>query len=176
MLLEATISHYSPFKLRAPSAADGPKVHTLIGQCSPLDSNSLYCNLLQCHHFRDTCVLAEDTGGKPAGFVSAYLIPEQPSQLFVWQVATHPSARGKGLALSMCQSLLSRRQCAAVNTIQATINPGNRASWALFEKLARSLNTQMSKQPLFDKTLHFEDAHDSEILVSVGPFTARDVA
>ncbi len=42
--------------LRAPDSRDGEEVWRLIRDCGPLDDNSLYCNLLQCDHFSDSCV------------------------------------------------------------------------------------------------------------------------
>ena len=44
--------------ITAPDATDGVAVHDLVQRCPPLDSNSLYCNLLQCTHFAATSALA----------------------------------------------------------------------------------------------------------------------
>src|SRR3546814_6183592 len=44
---------------RRPQKADGPAIWALIRSIQALDDNSLYCNLLQCSHFADTCALAE---------------------------------------------------------------------------------------------------------------------
>lgn len=44
--------------LRVPTLEDGPGIHALVAQCPPLDTNSRYCNLLQCHHFADTSIVA----------------------------------------------------------------------------------------------------------------------
>ena len=41
---------------RMPNAADGPAVSQLIASSPPLDTNSAYCNLLQCTDFAETCV------------------------------------------------------------------------------------------------------------------------
>src|SRR3546814_9922998 len=50
------------FSFRNPVAEDAQAIHDLIAACPPLDTNSLYCNLLQCTHFAETCVLAERDG------------------------------------------------------------------------------------------------------------------
>src|SRR5690606_8989288 len=62
--------------LRKPDGEDGSKLHALVKRCKPLDENSLYCNLLQCTHFADTCVAAE-LDGELVGFISAYIPPKQ---------------------------------------------------------------------------------------------------
>ncbi len=73
--------------IRRPSAADGPEIWNLVRACKPLDENSMYCNLLQSDHFADTCSLAE-LSQQTVGWVSAYVMPNAPDTLFVWQVAS----------------------------------------------------------------------------------------
>ena len=68
--------------LRPPTATDGMAVHNLIAACPPLDTNSAYCNLIQCSHFSSTSVLA-DADGEVAGFISGHRIPERPDTLFI---------------------------------------------------------------------------------------------
>ena len=53
--------------LRKPTASDGADIWELVRSCRPLDENSMYCNLLQCDHFADTCVLAELSGEAVVG-------------------------------------------------------------------------------------------------------------
>ena len=76
-------------QMRPPSRKDGAALHRLISECPPLDLNSLYAYLLLAEHFSDTCVLAESAGGRIDGFISAYVLPDRPDVLFVWQVAVH---------------------------------------------------------------------------------------
>lgn len=155
--------------LRIPTPEDGMSVHRLVAQCPPLDPNSIYCNLLQCSHFADTSVAASHQGDL-VGFVSGYLIPSSTDTLFIWQVAVGESARGQGLAGKMLLHLLTRPQCAKVSFVETTINPPNRASWALFERLAKQLNAELVSSTLFDRDRHFDGQHDSEMLVKIGPF------
>lgn len=155
--------------LRPPLSEDGAAVFGLIQSCPPLDTNSMYCNLLQCHHFAQTSVLAESQG-EIAGFVSGYRIPNTPSTLFIWQVAVGEQARGQGLAAAMIQHLLSRIGNEGITHIETTITETNGASWALFEGLARRMDVALDRSVLFDHQKHFSGSHDSEILVSIGPF------
>ena len=95
----------SDYRMREPRQEDAVAVHDLIGRCEPLDENSLYCNLLQCRHFAETCVVAENDGGV-VGFVSGYIPPRTSNTIFVWQVAVDETARGTGLGKKMLMELL----------------------------------------------------------------------
>jgi L-2,4-diaminobutyric acid acetyltransferase len=150
-------------------------VHALIAACPPLDRNSLYLNLLQCTHFAETCVLAEAAGeGAPvSGFVSGYLVPQRPTTLFVWQVAIAAAARGNGLAKRMLLELLERPACRGVTHLETTITQSNEASWALFRALARTLQAPLEERVLFDRDAHLDGVHESEVLVTIGPFHPR---
>ncbi len=155
-------------QLRPPRPEDGAEVHRLVARCKPLDENSMYCNLLQCSHFAETCCCAE-VNGELVGFVSAYCPPGQADTLFIWQVAVSEAARGQGLASRMIQSLLKREHCAHIQFIEATITPSNKASWALFTRLAEAYQTELNHSPMFDRHDHFNDQHDSEECVRIGP-------
>lgn len=155
--------------LRAPTKEDGLAVHRLIGDCPPLDENSLYCNLLQCEHFAATTVVAEQRG-ELVGCISAYLIPDRPDTVFVWQVAVGSAARGQGLALRMLNAIVDRPACAAVHYLETSITPDNTASWGMFQKFADGRDAELTANAWFDRDLHFGGAHDSERLVRIGPF------
>lgn len=152
--------------LRKPSSSDGARIWELVRSCSPLDENSMYCNLLQCDHFADTCVLAE-IDGETVGWISAYVMPNDPQTLFVWQVAVAESARGRGLGALMLQSILRRSACRGVTRIQTTITADNDASWALFGKFAKLQDSEMDIQPYYTQALHFQNRHKTENLVTI---------
>lgn len=157
--------------MRAPKAEDGERVWRLIAECPPLDQNSLYCNLLQCTDFADTCILAE-MGDDLVGWVSAYRPPNEPDALFVWQVAVHESGRGKGLAQKMIEKLAARHDENGVTKIKATITKDNRSSWKLFESIARNLSAPLVSEERFKDDEHFGGRHETEFLVTIGPFGA----
>jgi len=159
--------------LRPPTADDGASVFRLIGRCPPLDVNSMYCNLLQCTHFSNTSVAAVHTDNSNevvVGFISAYLIPERNDTLFIWQVAVDERARGMGLAANMLKHILDRPQLSHITHLETTITESNKASWALFERLATSLETRLDKSVMFDRDKHFAGEHDTELLARIGPF------
>ncbi len=160
--------------LASPCATDGADVHALIAKCAPLDRNSMYANLLQCSHFQATCVTAR-RDGVLIGWVSGYLLPDDPNSYFLWQVAVDESARGEGLPKRMIVEVLSRTACADVRQLKTSITRNNQASWGLFSSVARHLKADMRDEVMFEKDKHFDGHHDTEHLVTIGPFDIKEV-
>lgn len=160
----------SPIALAKPAASDGYEVSRLIARCPPLDPNSTYCNLLQCDHFAATSVIAK-LNDEVVGIISGYRQPEHPEILFIWQVAVDERARGRGLALQMLQEILRRDTKPAIRYLETTITPGNRASEALFERLAKQLNAPLNVSLKYARAVHFGGQHDDEMLHRIGPFS-----
>ena len=107
-----------------PDATDAPKITQLIASSPPLDTNSAYCDLLQCTDFRETCILAE-RGEKLLGWISGYRPPVSPERFFIWQVAVASEARGEGLALKMLGQLLNRPAVSGASMLTTTITEDN---------------------------------------------------
>lgn len=164
--MKDVIANAQGVSLRKPRAGDGSDVWALVRACKPLDENSMYCNLIQCDHFADTCILAEKDGAA-VGWISGYLRPDAPETLFVWQVAVHAQARGLGLAGRMLDALLSRDDMACVHTLQTTITADNDASWGLFRSLAERHGGVLSDAPHFREDDHFDGAHATEHMVTI---------
>lgn len=147
---------------RKPTVTDGTLIHTLIANCPPLDTNSLYCNLLQCRDFADTSIVASTEQGDIAGFISGYIPPQRPDTLFIWQVALDRRYRGQGIAQQMLTRLFKRHP--QLTALETTISPGNDASEALFARFFDAHGMTVDTHILFDKALHFQGQHDSEVL------------
>ncbi|MCC2597504.1 diaminobutyrate acetyltransferase [Pusillimonas sp. MFBS29] len=160
--------------MRQPHKADAADIHRLISECPPLDLNSVYTYLLLSEYFGATCVLAGDNDTL-LGFVSGYVPPERPDTLFVWQVAVHERARGQSLGRRMLQSLLQRPALAHIQYLETTVGPDNRASRAMFGGLARKLLAPVNEQPLFERHMFGEHAHEDEPLLRIGPFTSTSL-
>lgn len=161
-------------EMRRPETEDGGEVNALISRCEPLDENSMYCNLLQCSHFADTCVVAE-LDGEIVGFVSGYIVPDQPEHFFVWQVAVAEEARGLSLAKRMILDILSRESCEGVTELHTTITPDNAPSQGVFSSVARTLETGVKRKVMFCEERHFDGDKPSEILWRIGPFDRDDL-
>ncbi|WP_328585429.1 diaminobutyrate acetyltransferase [Croceicoccus estronivorus] len=151
-------------------AEDGPAVTALIASCPPLDPNSAYCNLLQCSHFSDTCIVAE-CDGKVVGWISGYRLPQDASRFFVWQVAVSSSQRGRGLAGKMLDGLLERDEATGVTHVLTTVTRDNDASRAMFRNWANRHDAPLNESELFDRDRHFAGKHDSEWQIAIGPLT-----
>ncbi len=157
--------------LRRPTDGDGYPLHQLVARCQPLDSNSVYCNLLQCSDFADTAIAAETAEGQLVGFISGYRPPQRPDTLFVWQVAVDGSMRGQGLALRMLLALVGRvARAHDVRYLETTISPDNGASQALFRRAFARLGVEAQTRTLFGRDSHFAGKHEDEVLYRAGPF------
>jgi L-2,4-diaminobutyric acid acetyltransferase len=159
--------------MRCPTAEDGPAISALIAASPPLDTNSAYCNLLQCSDFADTCVVAE-RDGRIVGWISGYRPPSHPERIFVWQVAVDTSARGLGLGGRMLDELIARPAAKGATTLTTTVTETNDASWGLFQAFARRHGAGLTKSPRFEREAHFAGAHDTEWQASIAPLPSAD--
>jgi len=144
-------------------------LHRLVRASPPLDPNSSYCNLLQCSHFQSTSIAAINNG-ELVGSVTGYRIPDRPDTLFIWQVAVHPEARGKGLARTMLHKLLERMVTQGIRFVETSIALDNEASLKLFKGFAVEQNANMVRSAMFERESHFEGTHETEYLFRIGPF------
>jgi len=151
--------------LRKPVATDGALIWELVKSCKPLDENSIYCNIVQAEHFRDTCVVAE-LDGAIVGWISGHMIPNT-DELFIWQVAVSPTVRGFGLGKKMLRHLLSRNACDTATSLKTTITRDNAASWALFRSFARSVGGSLSHRPHYTRDTHFDGRAATEYMVTI---------
>lgn len=151
--------------LRKPKSTDGAAIWELVRACKPLDENSMYCNLIQADHFRDTCVVAE-LDGDILGWISGHMIPNA-NAYFVWQVAVSPKARGMGLGRKMLTHLINRDECADAEAMKTTITKDNDASWGLFRSFAKSIGGDLTDAPHFKEDDHFGGQHDTEHMVTI---------
>lgn len=159
--------------LREPRLEDGAALHALIRSCPPLDVNSAYAYFLLCDHFRHTSVVAEDGEGRLLGAITAYVRPDDPETLFVWQVASHADARGQGLGKRMLSEVADRPAAANCTRLQTTIGPSNAASRRLFASWAESRGLSVREEAYLEPD-HFdagdgEGAHEAECLFTLHP-------
>ena len=97
----------------------------------------------------------------------------EPNSFFVWQVAVAKAARGKGLARRMIHALLDRPCTEGVTYLVTTVTDDNAPSWALFNGLARTWGTSLTRSAMFEHDTHFAGAHATEWLARIGPLPSR---
>jgi len=159
-------------RIDRPEVADGAALWRLAKDSRTLDLNSSYSYLLWCRDFAGTSAVARRADGRTVGFVTAYVRPERPRTLLVWQVAVDAAYRGQGLAAALLDGLTTRiareRALAAVET---TITPGNTASERLFTSYARRHGASVEREVLFDAGQFPDGPHDPEVLYRIGPLS-----
>lgn len=147
--------------IQHPKKEQGKLVHDLIKKTGGLDLNSLYYYYLICDHFKTTCAIALDEQGGVMGFISAFIPPENPSALFVWQAVVDKGHQGKGLSSSLLRFLVQHN--AHIKEIQTTIGPSNKASQGLFISFAHK-NQWSLTQKNYLTSMELGVGHDPEQL------------
>ena len=157
--------------VREPTVEDGPRLHDLVRRVPPLAENSIYCSILQCGQFSETCAVAEYRQELVA-FVTGYVHPKQPDTYFLWQIGVHEHGRGQRLPLRMIQHILARPACRNVVALEATVSSTNDASRAMFEAVARAEGAQCDILPsYYPPELFGEDNTAAEDLFRIQPLS-----
>jgi len=162
-------SEFNDIVLRPPVREDGVRLNLFVRINPPLDMNSVYCNVLQCTHFADTCVLAERDGGI-IGYVTGYRMPARPEVYFLWQVGVGVEGRGQGLGTRMIQAILARDVCRGMTELHTTITPSNEASRRMFASFARAEGAEMREEEAYFPRDVLGD-HEAESLFRIGPLS-----
>ncbi|MBN1931869.1 MAG: diaminobutyrate acetyltransferase [Desulfobacterales bacterium] len=156
---------------RNPKTEDGKYFWEIAKASKILDVNSTYHYLIMCRHFKKTCIAAEKQG-RVIGFVIAYIPPDSPDTVFVWQVAVDAKERGQGLGVRMLVNVFKNVKPFDVKNLDATITPSNKASIGLFTAAARELNAPFMLEDDFFSTDDFgQNAHEAEMLFHIGPIS-----
>ncbi|MDW3215956.1 MAG: diaminobutyrate acetyltransferase [Ilumatobacteraceae bacterium] len=134
-----------------------------------VDSNSPYSYLMLVEYLAGTCAVAVDDDGALAGFVTGFRVPDDPSTLFIWQIAVSPDRRGLGIGAQLLDGLAGRLAAPRLRYLEASVTPGNDASAALFRSFAESRRTECVEEELFDAA-DFPGEHDPEVRYRIGPF------
>lgn len=164
-----TAIHDRGFQFSEPAASDGADIYRLVRNGGTLELNSAYAYMLAGAHFGATSVIARD-GAALCGFVWGYRPPTHPDTLFVWQIGVARDYRGAGLGHALLAEALSRPACRDVRYLEATVTPSNEASMALFKGFGHRHDSPVTISTAFDTDLFPDPAHETEMLVRVGPF------
>ncbi|MHA5050080.1 diaminobutyrate acetyltransferase [Streptomyces sp. SD15] len=159
-------------RIDRPEVADGAALWRIAKDSETLDLNSSYSYLLWCRDFAGTSVVARAADGRPVGFITAYVRPERPRTLLVWQVAVDAAYRGRGLAAALLDGLTARVSGErGLSVVETTITPGNTASERLFTSYARRHGAHVEREVLFETGQFPDGGHDPEVLYRIGPLS-----
>ncbi|MFO7962648.1 MAG: diaminobutyrate acetyltransferase [Desulfobacterales bacterium] len=155
---------------RNPTTDDGKHFWEIAKASKTLDVNSMYHYLILCRHFGRTSIAAEKDG-RIVGFVTAYIPPENPNTVFVWQVAVDEAERGQAIGVNMLVNVCRNAKAYAVDHLEATVTPSNEPSKRLFAAAARRLNAPFEFEKEIFSAADFGPAvHEPELLFRIGPF------
>ncbi|MEU9287439.1 diaminobutyrate acetyltransferase [Streptomyces sp. NPDC048275] len=159
-------------RIDRPEVADGATLWRIAKDSETLDLNSSYSYLLWCRDFAGTSVVARAADGRPVGFITAYVRPERPGTLLVWQVAVDAAYRGRGLAAALLDGLTARVAGErGLSVVETTITPDNTASERLFTSFARRHGAPVEREVLFETGQFPDGGHDPEVLYRIGPLS-----
>jgi L-2,4-diaminobutyric acid acetyltransferase len=154
---------------RNPSIRDGKYFWKIAKASKTLDVNSAYHYLIMCRHFGKTCIVAEKQG-RVVGFVTAYIPPDSPDSIFVWQVAVDKKERGQGLGVQMLINAFKNAKAYNIKNLDASITPSNQTSIKLFKAVARELNAPFEFEKEFFSASDFgQYNHEPEMLFHISP-------
>lgn len=124
------------FTFAVPEKRDGREVYDFIKSCPPLDLNSRYAYFLLCDHFSSTSIICRDSSNNDevVGFIGGYRKPKEPETLFVWQIAVAEKCRGEKLSHKMLERLIQDTDPVAIENVEATYTPSNKASYYFFSR------------------------------------------
>lgn len=136
-----------------------------LAKANGLDENSPYAYLLWAEYFRDSLIVAADADDAPVGFVTAFLRPDEPTTVFVWQIGVDDSHRRRGIAGRLLDELFERT---GATVLEATVTPSNSASETLFRRFGDRHGLPVTVEPLFGEEL-FPPGHEAERRFRIGP-------
>jgi len=154
---------------KKPEKKDAYQIYTQVKNSPPLELNTYYAYLLITTHFRDTSVVVSTIDDRVLGFIAGYRIPCRMNTLFIWQICTDKSMRGKGLAKKMVRQILIREENDDIKFIEATVTPNNIDSNIFFKSLASFFQCDFSCKDFFKKEDFIPLNHEEEILYRIGP-------
>lgn len=155
--------------VRPPRPDDGREMWRIARDSGALDLNSPYAYVLAGDHFAGTSVVADAGDGELAGFVTAYVPPDEPELVFVWQVAVDHAHRGSGLGRRLLHAVIDKATGRGVRGMSATVTPSNEASRRLFRSVARDRGATYREDPHYTGQLFPGEGHEPENRLVISP-------
>jgi ribosomal protein S18 acetylase RimI-like enzyme len=116
--------------LRRPTEHDHPRVVGVVDEWWGGRRMRALLPRLWFQHFTGTSWIAELDGGRLAGFVVAFISPDDPTTGYVHMVGADPNRRRSGIGRRLYQQVFDDLAARGVRRVKAITWPGNRQSVA----------------------------------------------
>lgn len=100
-------------------------------------------------HFSGTSWVAETAQGRLAGFIVAFISPDDPSTGYVHMVAADPNWRRAGIGRTMYERVFDDLRARGVSKVKAVTWPGNRTSVAFHTAMGFAIDDGPGTQRLY---------------------------
>ncbi|HEX9061963.1 MAG TPA: GNAT family N-acetyltransferase [Clostridia bacterium] len=119
-------------RIRNLREGDASQVLNLIEQCGPyVAPYNVYAYWILENYYSSTCYIAEENN-RIIGFISG--MPSNDKQsIFIWQLCVHSEFRGRRIAVSLLDSLISKAKELKFEKIELSISESNSDSQNLFK-------------------------------------------
>src|SRR3546814_16703750 len=99
--------------------------------------------------------------GEISGWISGYRLVHDPEAMFVWQVAVHERARGRGLGVAMLNALFPFPAVFDAVRLVTTVPPSNPGSRNMLPHFSRLHGLDLEIRPFFHLTRPLSRPHTS---------------
>lgn len=154
-------------ELKPPTLAAAQMMFDIASATPAVDTYPEYFYLTMCRDFAATSLVAHE-GDTPVAYALAYAKHEDPSVLFIWQLASVQRPRNRGVAKRLIRGLINSR-LDTLFYVEATIDLQNNIIYNVLNKIAVEYGVPMNTFPLFEAR-HFSANHPPEHLIKLGPF------
>lgn len=107
------------------------------------------------HHFRDTCLLAEENG-KMAGFLIGFLSQSEPNESYIRIVMVNPAIRGKGVGRALYEEFFKRVGMLGRSVVRCVTAPGKKDSIAFHTRMGFIIEPQEQEYEGFPVFINYD--------------------
>ena len=134
---------------RRPTEADYPTIIELVDEWWGGRRMRALLPRLWFQHFTGTSWILETAAGKPAGFVVAFVSPDDPTTGYVHMIAADPNHRRGGIGRALYQLVFDDLARRGVRRVKAITWPGNRTSVAFHRAIGFRVDEGPGTQRLY---------------------------
>jgi ribosomal protein S18 acetylase RimI-like enzyme len=138
-----------PLRFRRPTETDHARIVELVDEWWGGRRMRALLPRLWFQHFTGTSWVLEAPGGRLAGFIVAFISPDDPTTGYVHMVAADPNRRRAGIGRALYQRVFEDLRTRGVHRVKAITWPGNRQSVAFHRSLGFRVDDGPGTQNLY---------------------------